>query len=62
MSVGKEAVVRMGSAAWTQSLLGKNCVSGFPTAVLFSLLLPKMTRRLNLFESGGARRGHTKTT
>lgn len=59
-SVSKEAAVRMGSAAWAQSLLGKNCVAGFRTAGLFPLSLPNMTRRLHLFKSGGAKRSDGK--
>ena len=37
-------------------------MADFCTASLFPFLLPKITRRLKLFKSGGARRGHSKAT
>lgn len=58
--MSKEAAVRMGSAAWTESLLGKNCIAGFRTAGLFPPSFPNMSRRLHLFKSGGAKRESNK--
>lgn len=58
--MSKESAVAMASAAWMQSLLGKNCVAGFRTAGLFPPSLPNMTKRLQLFKSGGAKKGVSK--